>query len=86
MSDQVKNQNVGFIMTRLKLACVFCNTIMVGEKNRLVGQDLNMSLVLRKPFFGVSDQVRYKPGCTATEDGWTLEISCLGSIGIVLSV
>ena len=29
----------------------------------------NMSLVLRKPVFGVFDQVLYKPGCTATEDG-----------------
>ena len=28
-----------------------------------------MSLVLRKPVFGVSDQVRHKLGCTATEDG-----------------
>ena len=28
-----------------------------------------MSLVVRKPVFGVSDQVPYKPGCTATEDG-----------------
>ena len=28
-----------------------------------------MSLVLRKPVLGVSDQVRHKPGCTATEDG-----------------
>ena len=27
-----------------------------------------MSLVLRKPVFGVLDQVRYKPSCTATED------------------
>ena len=45
-----------------------------------------MSLVLRKPVFGVSDQVRHKPGCTATEDGEKLEISDLGSRGIVLSV
>ena len=29
---------------------------------------INLSLVLRKPVFGVSDQVRHKPGCTATED------------------
>ena len=29
----------------------------------------NLSLVLRKPVFGVSNQVRHKPGCTATEDG-----------------
>ena len=28
-----------------------------------------MSLVLRKPVFGVSDQVPHKRGCTATEDG-----------------
>ena len=28
-----------------------------------------MSLVVRKPVFGVSDQVRHKPGCTITEDG-----------------
>ena len=33
-----------------------------------------MSLVLRKPVFGVSDQVRHKPGCTTTENGWRLEI------------
>ena len=37
----------------------------------------HMSLVLRKPVFGVSDQVRYKAGCTATEDGQRLEISDL---------
>ena len=27
-----------------------------------------MSCVLRKPVFGVSDQVLYKPGCMTTED------------------
>ena len=44
-----------------------------------------MSLVMRKPVFGVSDQVRHKPGCTVTEDGYRLEISDLESRGIVLS-
>ena len=48
--------------------------------------EAQMSLVLRKPVFGVSDQVRHKPGCTATEDGLKLEILDLGSRGIVLSV
>ena len=38
---------------------------------------------MRKPVFGVSDQVRYKPVCGATEDGYRLEISDLGSRGIV---
>ena len=28
-----------------------------------------MSLAVRKPVFGVSDQVQHKPGCTVTEDG-----------------
>ena len=28
-----------------------------------------MSRVARRPVFGVSDQVRHKLGCTATEDG-----------------
>ena len=36
---------------------------------------------MRKPVFGASDQVRHKPGCTTTEDGWRLEISDLGSRG-----
>ena len=31
--------------------------------------DLKMSLVVRKPVFGVFDLVPHKPGCTATEDG-----------------
>ena len=29
----------------------------------------HMSLVVRKPVFGVSDQVRHKTGCTVTEVG-----------------
>ena len=36
---------------------------------------------MRKSVFGVSDQVRHKPGCTAAEDGWRLEILDLGSGG-----
>ena len=47
---------------------------------------INMSLVLRKPVFAVSDQVRHKLYCTATKDGQRLEISDIGSGGIVLSV
>ena len=43
-----------------------------------------MSLVVRKPVFGVSDQVPHKPGCKATEDGYRHEIPCIGSRGIVL--
>ena len=48
--------------------------------------DAHMSLDVRKPIFGVSDQVRHKLGCTATIDGKRPEISDLGRRGVVLSV
>ena len=41
---------------------------------------------MRKPLFGACDQVPHKPGCTATEDGYRLEITDLESKGIVLSM
>ena len=43
---------------------------------------------MRKPVFGVSDQVRHKVklDCTATEEGYRLEISYIGSRGIVLAI
>ena len=46
----------------------------------------DLGLVVRKPVFGVSEQVRHKPGCTATKDDYRLKISDLESRGIVLSV
>ena len=39
----------------------------------------HMSLVVRKPVIGVSDLVRHKPGCTATEDGKRFEICKKGA-------
>ena len=50
-----------------------------------ISKHSDMSCDVRKPVFGVSDQVRHKPGCTATEDGYRHEISDLESRGIVLS-
>ena len=41
---------------------------------------------MRKPIFGVSDQVRHKLGCTVTEDGKMLEILDLENRRIVLSM
>ena len=40
----------------------------------------------RKPTIWVFDQVRHKPTCTLTEDGYRLEILDLESRGIVLSM
>ena len=45
-----------------------------------------VSRVMRKPVFGVSDQDRHKLVCAVTEDGYRLEISDLESRGIVLYV
>ena len=59
--------------------------IVLYQPDKLDGKNL-LSLVVRKPVFGVSDLVRHKFGCTATEDGWRLEISDLESRGIVLSM
>ena len=39
----------------------------IGEGGKYL--DEHMSLVVRKLVFGVSNQVRHKPGCIATEDG-----------------
>ena len=47
---------------------------------------LYLSLVVRKPAFGVSDQVRHKPSCTATKDGLRHDILDLCIRGIVQSV
>ena len=43
-----------------------------------------MSRIMRKPVFGVADQVQHKLGCTTTEDGQRLEISDLGRIRVTV--
>ena len=60
--------------------------LLWSYSTKSIKSNKSLSLVLRKPVFGVSNQVRQKPGCTATEDGKMLEISDLESRGIVLSV
>ena len=41
----------------------------ISSLQRFDGMVYYLSLVVRKPVFGVSDQVQHKPVCTATEDG-----------------
>ena len=59
---------------------------MGSARAQLLLTCLFLSRDARKPVFGVSDQVQYKPGCTATEDGKRREISAVESRGIVLSM
>ena len=56
----VKNIHVLVLFVTMTFLCEQCH-----EKTCF----LYMSLVVRKPVFGVSDQVPHKPGGTATEDG-----------------
>ena len=65
---------------------LFWVTTLSNESSPLGLWWKHMSLVVRKPVFGVSDQVRHKPGCAATGDGLSFEISDLWSRGIVLSM
>ena len=46
------------------------NTVMGPNRDTIAAkkQQEYLSLVMRKPVFGVSNQVRHKPGCTSTED------------------
>ena len=48
--------------------------------------ELHLSLVVRKPVFGVFDQVLHKLGCAVTADDWRLENLDLERGGIVLSM
>ena len=44
-----------------------------------------MGLVARKPVFGVSDKVRFKPVCLATETSKKIEISPVASLHMKFS-
>ena len=44
-----------------------------------------MSLITRKPVFGVGDQVRLKPACSATDTSYRLELSAIASRDFILS-
>ena len=64
----------GFLTTRLIFVqlnlCLFLNSCLTEPLCwALCPAKTQISLVVRKPVFGVSDQVRHKPGCTTTQDG-----------------
>ena len=66
-------------------------TQMLKEEINMVCSFLYQCAVISQPCHEknchrVSDQVRHKLGCTTTDDDYRLEISDLGSRGIVLSM
>ena len=63
-----------------------CSSSLITNNETITQVLHHLSLVVRNPVFGVSDQIRQKPDCTIKEDGYMLEISGIESRGIVLSV
>ena len=57
-------------VSHLKYSCIVALTEM-SVSHPLAEE---MSRVMRKTVFGVSDQVRHKPDCAATEDGYRLRV------------
>ena len=55
-----------FLGNSLKLPCGGDSFLMSSNNIGFYGEMNKMSFVLRKPVFGISDQVPHKPGCTAT--------------------
>ena len=68
MSDQVGNQNVGFLMTRLIFVIEFVY-IGVAMCDLMHNAEAAFEPQHEKTNVLVSDLVRHKPGCTATEIG-----------------
>ena len=59
-----------------------CSFVMTKTNTKY---EIQMSAVTRKPAFGVFDQVRLKPACSAAETSWRLEISDTENGYIILS-
>ena len=67
-----------------------CNTMLIKGILQVIlikgiGEESSMGLVVRKPAFGVSNKVRFKPACSATETSKKSEISPLASLHMILS-
>ena len=65
-----------FPKSDLSLLAIFCgctsrfvSELFGNPEDRLCRDESYMSLVVRKPVFGDSDQVGHKPGCAVIEDG-----------------
>ena len=56
-----------------------------NDIDRFCHDVVHMIHVTKKPVFGVSNQVRHKPACSASEASQSLEIVNIASIGIILS-
>ena len=59
-----------YLCSKSKSVDQLCSDLICSLAKDMLSCDVaSMSHVTSKPVFGVSDQVRHKPGCTVTEDG-----------------
>ena len=69
---------IGLSFRSLILNCIFSYDFLASKGSY-------WSHVSRKPIFGIYDQVRLKPACSADETSFCLEISAVASRGIIVS-
>ena len=82
VSDLFGNPKTGFLMTRLIYSTAYSE--VRGSLDIFGLLFMGLELGIRMKWLGL--RVQHKPGCTATENGYRLEILDLGSRGIVLSI
>ena len=70
-----------FVVVQLK--CQNLYYCMQSDTQHVL-QFCQLSPIMRKPVFGISDQVRLKHTCSATETSYSLETLDLASKGIIL--
>ena len=63
------NEDKGIDQLRVYQAADLRFWFHMYAENRFRHDKAHMSLVVRKPVFGVSDLVGHKPGCAVLEDG-----------------
>ena len=63
----------------------FLKGTITNHQDSCFQEQIKLSLVMRKPVFGVCDQLRLKPSCSADETSWRLEISDIETRDIILS-
>ena len=87
---QCVRQYLSVMISEGNVLSITCPDAQCKKQGKLESSEVSyvthllMGLVTRKHVFGVSQQVRHKPGCTATEHGQRLEIFYLGVRGNVL--
>ena len=75
MSDRIALPDFYFFFFQKQETNIYVPVVYAMElEMEMVAAEDKMSHIVRKPVFGVSEQVRHKPGCTTTENSQRFEI------------